>query len=52
MPFKEGTYKHEDGWTVYINDGMIFVSPDAPVFVNIKDFFNPEKWTRIVKEKK
>ena len=51
MPFKEGTYRHEKGSTVYINDGKIFISPDAPTFVNIKDFFDPEKWTRVVKEK-
>ena len=51
MPFKEGTYRHEDGWTIYVSDGKIFISPDAPAFVNVKDFFNPEKWTRVVKEK-
>ena len=46
--FNEGTYRHADGWSVLIdNDGTIYVTPDAPAFINIKDFFDPEKWTEI-----
>lgn len=51
MPFKEGTYRHEKGFTVLIRNGAIFVSPDAPKFIDIKDFFDPDKWTRVVLEK-
>lgn len=46
--FNEGTYVHADGWSVLVkSDGTIFISPDAPAFINIKDFFNPDNWTKI-----
>lgn len=48
MPFKEGTYQHEAGFKIMVTeDGTIFLSPDAPAFVNMKDFFDPDKWTKI-----
>ena len=50
MPFNEGTYEHEDGFKVLIQNGLIFLSPNAPAFVNIKDFFDPSKWTQVVTE--
>lgn len=46
--FAKGKYQHADGWFVLVDkDGTIFVSPDAPAFVNIKDFFDESKWTKI-----
>lgn len=51
MPFKEGTYQHEKGFSVLIKNGAIYVSPDAPKFIDIKDFFDANKWTRIVDKK-
>ena len=48
MMFKEGIYQHETGFKIQVNaDGTIFLSPDTPAFVNIKDFFDTEKWTKI-----
>lgn len=46
--FKEGIYQHETGFRVNIlADGTIYVSTDAPAFINLQDFFNPAKWTKI-----
>lgn len=48
MIFKEGTYEHANGFKVMVTkDGLIFLSPDAPAFINTKDFFDPEKWTKV-----
>lgn len=47
MPFAEGTYKHERGFIVLIKDGSVFLSADAPAFVNLADFFDATKWTKI-----
>ena len=48
MMFKVGIYQHETGFKVQVTeDGTIFLSPDAPAFVNIKDFFDTTKWTKI-----
>ena len=48
MMFKEGIYEHETGFKVNVTkDGTIYLSPDTPAFVNIKDFFDLEKWTKI-----
>ena len=46
--FKEGIYEHETGFKVNVTStGEIFLSPDAPAFINLKDFFDPDKWTKI-----
>lgn len=52
MPFAEGTYKHEQGFVVMVKGDMIFLSPDAPAFVNMKDFFDQTKWTKIAEDEK
>ena len=46
--FNEGRYLHESGFMRQVNeDGTIFLSPNTPAFVNIKDFFDTTKWTKI-----
>ena len=48
MMFKEGIYQHETGFKISVTeDGAIYLSPDTPAFVNIKDFFDTDKWTKI-----
>lgn len=48
MPFKIGTYQHESGFKVVVRkDNTIYISPDAPRFIRIEDFFDAEKWTKI-----
>lgn len=50
MPFKDGTYKHDSGFTIYVKDGEIMISPDHPISVRVAEMFNSEKWKEVNKE--
>lgn len=48
MLFKEGTYKHESGFTVMGDkDGMVMISPNHPLLIRLKDMFNSTQWTKV-----
>lgn len=48
MPFKEGTYKHEEGFTVMVTeDGTIMLSPNHPLSLRLSLLFDTTKWTKI-----
>lgn len=48
MLFKEGTYKHESGFTVMVGkDGMVMLSPDHPLSIRLKDMFDYTQWTKV-----
>lgn len=48
MPFKEGTYKHESGFTIYVDsNGTIMVSPNHPLSIRISELFDVTKWEQI-----
>lgn len=44
MPFKDGTYKHEKGFTIKVENGTVYVSPDAPLSLRLSELFNPKLW--------
>lgn len=48
MPFKEGTYKHEEGFTIMVaEDGVIMLSPNHPLSIRLSVLFDVTKWRRI-----
>lgn len=48
MPFKAGTYKHENGFTILVaEDNTIMLSPDHPLSIRLADLFDSSKWTKI-----
>lgn len=47
MPFKEGTYKHEEGFTIMVTeDGTIMLSPNHPLSLRLSLLFDTTKWTK------
>lgn len=48
MPFKAGTYKHEEGFTIMVTeDGIIMLSPNHPLSLRLSVLFDTTKWTKI-----
>ena len=48
MPFKEGTYEHESGFRIFVDEnGTIMVSPNHPLSIRISEMFDANKWTKI-----
>lgn len=48
MPFNEGTYKHESGFTIMVTkDETIMLSPNHPLSLRLSEMFNVSKWTKI-----
>lgn len=48
MLFKEGTYNHEDGFTIMVTeDGKIMLSPNHPISLRLSLLFDTTKWTKI-----
>ncbi len=49
MPFKDGLYQHETGFTVLIKDETVMLSPNHPLSMRLSELFDSKKW-RIVNE--
>ena len=48
MPFKAGTYKHEEGFTIMVKeDGTIMLSPNHPLSLRLSLLLDTTKWTKI-----
>lgn len=48
MPFKSGTYKHEEGFTIMVTeDGVIMLSPNHPLSLRLSALFDTTKWSKI-----
>lgn len=47
MPFKDGTYKHEAGFTIMVVSGITMISPDHPLSLRLSEIFDPNKWLEI-----
>ena len=48
MPFKAGTYKHEEGFTIMVTeDGTIMLSPNHPLSLRLSLLLDTTKWTKI-----
>lgn len=47
MPFKDGVYTHEFGFTVMVKDGVIMLSPNHPLSLRLSELFDSKKWKEV-----
>ena len=47
MPFNDGVYKHETGFTIMVLDGNIMLSPNHPLSMRLSELFDVTKWVKI-----
>lgn len=47
MPFKYGTWKFDDKFTVKVTKDGIFIEPDFDLILATRDLLNPNKWVKI-----
>jgi len=48
MLFTEGTYKHESGFTIMVDEsGEVMLSPNHPLSLRLSEIFDTSKWTKI-----
>lgn len=47
MPFSDGMYKHESGFTILVVNGTIMLSPDHPLSMRLSELFDVTKWTKL-----
>ena len=47
MPFKDGVYVHETGFTVMVKVGMIMLSPNHPLSLRLSELFDYSKWKEV-----
>lgn len=47
MPFNDGVYKHETGFTIMVLDGDIMLSPNHPLSMRLSELFDVTKWVKI-----
>lgn len=47
MPFKDGIFQHELGFTLYITNGQVYINGNWPLSVRITDIINTKKWREI-----
>lgn len=44
MPFKDGTYIHESGFTMKVENGVVMLSPNHPLSIRLSELFDTSKW--------
>ena len=47
MPFKDGLYQHEAGFTVMFKNGTIMLSPNHPLSMRLSELFDSKKWKEV-----
>lgn len=47
MPFKDGTYEHESGFTIMVIGGKIMLSPNHPLSLRLSEMFDNTKWKEV-----
>lgn len=47
MPFKDGTYQHESGFIVMIQNGVVMLSPNHPLAMRLAELFDATKWKEV-----
>lgn len=47
MPFKDGTYQHESGFIVMIQNGVVMLSPNHPLSMRLAELFDTTKWKEV-----
>lgn len=44
MPFKDGTFKHDNGFVITVVSGVIMISPNHPLSIRLADLFDAKQW--------
>lgn len=47
MPFKDGIYQHESGFTVMVNNDVVMLSPNHPLSIRLSELFDTSKWKEL-----
>ena len=47
MPFKNGAFKHKDGFILYIFGDNVAIGGEIPLTVRISDLINVKNWEEI-----
>lgn len=47
MPFKDGTFKHETGFTIVVINGVVMISPNHPLSIRVAELFDKSKWEEV-----
>lgn len=47
MPFKDGKYEHESGFTILVKDGQVMISPVHPISLRASEIFDTSKWKEV-----
>ena len=47
MPFKDGTYKHDNGFVITVVSGVIMISPNHPLSIRLAELFDTKKWKEL-----
>ena len=47
MPFKDGVYQHETGFTVMVMNGAVMLSPNHPLSMRLSELFDMKKWKEV-----
>lgn len=47
MPFKDGTYQHESGFIIMIQNGVVMLSPNHPLSMRLAELFDTTKWKEV-----
>lgn len=47
MPFKDGIYRHESGFTIMVNNGVVMLTPSHPLSVRLSELFDTSKWKEV-----
>ena len=44
MPFKDGVYTHESGFSVIVREGKVYLSENHPMTIRLSEVFDQKKW--------
>ena len=47
MPYKDGVYQHESGFTVMVMNGTVMLSPNHPLSIRLSELFDSKKWKEV-----
>lgn len=47
MPFKDGIYRHESGFTIMVNNDVVMLTPNHPLSIRLSELFDMSKWKEI-----
>jgi len=44
LPFKDGTWVHDSGFTIMVLNGEAMLSPTHPISIRLSELFDQTKW--------